>query len=711
MMKAKLALIFLLFAVLSIRLLAQQPDTLGLRLQQQIADQLEQITESADENYDFTDLLEEYQFLSENPVNINSDEITILQQINLLNSFQIESLKKYISKYGNLLTLYELAAVDGFDTQTIEMIAPLVYVGEVKKSDPIKVSNIARWGKHQIITRVERTLEQQEGYRAIDDAQLHASPNKRYLGDPNKVYARYTFNYRNKIRAGITMDKDAGEAFFRNQVNDSLAKLAGDKLTNGFDFYSVHLYASDLGPLKAVAIGDYHLSFGQGLTMWSGLSFGKSTDPNGVMKYGQGIRPNTSVNEIFFMRGAAASFGWKKLEFTAFYSNKNIDASVALPDTLEQEEIFVSSLQETGLHRTISELSKKGTVNQVVFGGRLGFKSKRFEMGTTMHETSLDANLSPRIYPYNQFRFSGKSLSNQGIDFRWVMPQLVFFGEASRSANGSLASIAGLVAQPTSFAYVTLAWRHYDKSYHNLFTNGFGESTGTNNESGFYAGISTGLSARWNMTAYADLFKFQWLRYQTDAPSYGQDYFLQLDHRISRKAGLYFRYRYKSKMTNDKSSWQRIDPVTPYNKQTFRFHINYAVSPSFQFKNRAEWILYNQTNQPQSHGFIIYHDVLFRPVSKPYELTFRYALFDSDSYDSRLYAYENDVLNAFSIPAFSGKGTRMYLLFRLKAHKSLDIWIRLAQTWYADRNAIGSGLSLIEGNRKTDAKIQLRYKF
>jgi hypothetical protein len=710
-MKMKHVLMLFLAFACGARLLAQQPDTLGLRLQQQIADQLEQITESADENFDFTDLLEEYQYLSENPVNINSEEITILQHINLLNSFQIENLRLYIKTYGNLLTLYELAAVDGFDAQTIELIAPLVYAGEVKKPDPLKVSNVTRWGKHQIISRIERTMEQQQGYRPIDEALLHASPNARYLGDPNKVYARYTFNYRNKIRAGITMDKDAGEVFLKNQVNDSLTKLAGERLKNGFDFYSVHLYAADIGHLKALAIGDYHLAFGQGLTMWSGLSFGKSSDPNGVMKYGQGVRPNTSVNEIFFMRGAAASFGWKSLEFTAFYSNKNIDASVSLPDTLEQEEIFVSSLQETGLHRTISELSKKGTVNQVVFGGRLGFKSKRFEVGATMHETTLDANLTPTTYPYNQFRFSGKSLANQGIDFRWVMPQLIFFGEASRSANSSLAAIAGLVAQPASFAYVTLAWRHYDRSYHNLFTNGFGESPGTNNESGFYAGIKTGLSARWNLTAYADFFRFQWLRYQTDAPSYGQDYFLQLDHRISRKADLYFRYRYKSKMTNDNSIWQRIDPVTPYNKQSFRFHISYAVSPSFQFKNRAEWILYNQTNQPQSQGFIIYHDVLFRPESKPYEFTFRYALFDSDSYDSRLYAYENDVLNAFSIPAFSGKGTRIYLMCKLKAHKSLDIWLRVAQTWYADRNAIGTGLSLIERNRKTDAKIQLRWKF
>jgi hypothetical protein len=39
------------------------------------------------------------------------------------------------------------------------------------------------------------------------------------------------------------------------------------------------------------------------------------------------------------------------------------------------------------------------------------------------------------------------------------------------------------------------------------------------------------------------------------------------------------------------------------------------------------------------------------------------------------------------------------------------MWFRIAQTWYADKDEIGTGLDLIEGNKKTDIKIQLRWKF
>ena len=47
---------------------------------------------------------------------------------------------------------------------------------------------------------------------------------------------------------------------------------------NGFDFYSGHLYLRGFGKLKALALGDFHAQFGQGLTVWSGLAFGKSAD-------------------------------------------------------------------------------------------------------------------------------------------------------------------------------------------------------------------------------------------------------------------------------------------------------------------------------------------------------------------------------------------------------------------------------------------------
>jgi hypothetical protein len=89
----------------------------------------------------------------------------------------------------------------------------------------------------------------------------------------------------------------------------------------------------------------------------------------------------------------------------------------------------------------------------------------------------------------------------------------------------------------------------------------------------------------------------------------------------------------------------------------------------------------------------------------------RLQYFETDSYDSRIYAYENDVLYSYSIPPFSDKGFRYYVTFNYDLTKKISFWLRWAQTIYKDRKTVGSGLDEILGNKRSDLKIQARYVF
>ena len=89
----------------------------------------------------------------------------------------------------------------------------------------------------------------------------------------------------------------------------------------------------------------------------------------------------------------------------------------------------------------------------------------------------------------------------------------------------------------------------------------------------------------------------------------------------------------------------------------------------------------------------------------------RYALFDTDSYETRIYTYENDVMYGFSVPALEGTGIRCFLLVSWKPWRFLEIWARYAQTFYNDRNVIGTGLETIEGNMKSEIKFQALFRF
>jgi len=85
--------------------------------------------------------------------------------------------------------------------------------------------------------------------------------------------------------------------------------------------------------------------------------------------------------------------------------------------------------------------------------------------------------------------------------------------------------------------------------------------------------------------------------------------------------------------------------------------------------------------------------------------------FETGGYDSRLYAYENDVLYSFSIPVFYDKGYRYYFNLSYDTTKNISIWLRWSQTIYPGKSLIGSGLDEINGHTKTGVEVQALYNF
>ena len=709
-------------------------DTLSTEaLNTMLIEQVERLAEDSDDDIDYEDLLENYIFFSENPIDINSDDIKQLVELRLLNVFQYEELLKYRRYYGDFLFLDELEMVEGFDEQTLAIIRPVVCIEKEQSKDKITLNKMARYGKHQILGRYEQVLEKQQGYLPIDDSTLLAKPNSRYLGSPQKYQLKYTYNYRNKIRAGLVLEKDAGEMFFTDKVSDTIQALLGKNYKRGFDFVGFHLYAKDLGIVKAAVLGDYQLSFGQGLTMWSGMSFGKAGAGSSVMKQGRGITPKGSASEYGFMRGAAVTLGGGPFSGTVFYSHRWVDANVSVADSLENEAELISSLQETGYHRTIGELLDRHAIRQQVIGGHLAYAIAHFEVGYTAQHTWLSTPLELKPSHYNQFYFQGKSLTNQGIDFKYVKGKYAVFGEIAMSYNNNakvvepvetpqiqtalrqaqgpaFAGLVGLTVKPAGYLNFTVMYRDYGKTYQNLMSNAFGEGSRNQGQRGIYLGLEAAPAPYWNILAYADQFQFTWLTSQVNAPSRGHDYYLRLSHSFNRRTNAYLQFRSKTKMKNSTDAFVFSHYPIFYTKNTVRFNINYELGWDIHCSNKAEYAHYRNEDGTNEHGYFLCQDIAYKPNNQPFSLTFRYAIFDAKDYNARVYAYENDVLYSFSVPAMYGKGMRFYLLGKVKLFNSLTLYARIGRTIYSDRDEIGSGLTLIEGNHKTELKVEAVWK-
>ena len=258
-----LCLCFFALLFFSSTALAQVNDSIPV--DQQTEQLIEDISEANDgADIDYSEITEELSFYLEHPLNLNTADPDVLKRVFLLNDFQVYKLKAYISTTGELVTLYELNNIEGYDLETIYRILPYVTVAPSLSPYAINLKDVFKYGRHQLFVRYTQVLEEQKGYSAASDSLLATNPNARYLGGPQKIYTKYGFNYRNKIRFGITAEKDPGEEFF-----------AGTQ-KQGFDFYSAHLFLKDFGVVKALALGDYQLQFGQGLAIWNGLSMGKT---------------------------------------------------------------------------------------------------------------------------------------------------------------------------------------------------------------------------------------------------------------------------------------------------------------------------------------------------------------------------------------------------------------------------------------------------
>ncbi|OYT17711.1 MAG: hypothetical protein B7C24_01105 [Bacteroidetes bacterium 4572_77] len=670
---------------------------------------IENLNEQAEQNYDYSDLMDEFLALKENPVNINSKESEKLIPLFLLDELQYQNLRQYIDSNGLLQSKNELLLVDGFSISNIQNLAPFIKAEKITQQNYPKPSKVLKYGRHQVFLRYQRALQNTQGYQGRNDSVWNSNPNSKYLGNADKYYFKYKFNYSDRISAGLVAEKDAGEIFFEDINNPTLDSLIGDKIQKGFDFYAAHLYIQHFGIIKQAVVGDYHLLFGQGLNMWSSLAFGKSSNAINIQRYGRDIKPNSSTDENKFLRGAAVNLAKNKWNLIVFYSSKNQDAS-DLSENGSQEEHYLSSINGTGFHRTVNELLKKNAVNVQLYGARIQYRHSLFKIGLTASHTQLDKAILPKTTAYQYYQFSGKINNIVGADYEFRLLQMNIYGEFSYQLQGGWAFMSGLNAPLSSRFALALLYRNYQKDYQNLYAAAFGENSQNNNEEGLFMGFNFQVAQKIKMNAYADIFRFPWLKFRVDAPTYGSEYMTQIDYDYSREVQMYVKLRYKNKAINTSDDSTPLGRVEEQTKYSIRYHISYKLHPLFTLKNRIEYQVYKTPSQGAQPGFLIFQDIQYKSKNQKLGLTARFALFDVDDYDSRIYAYENDLLYVFSVPAYYNRGIRAYGLMSYKVSDKIQFWFKIANTWYENKEEISSGLNLIKGSHKTEIRGQLRIK-
>ena len=656
----------------------------------------------------YEDLYETLLQYYQTPINLNTATREELRALLLLNENQITTLLRHREANGDLLSVYELQSIEGYDLRTITRILPFVSVlsGDLNASRGSLWQRIAAEDNNALYLRYERVLQQRQGY--TPPTLYQGQPTTRYLGSPDKMLIRYRVSHTKDFSLGFSLEKDAGEPLTWNPKNGQF----------GADYVSAHLLIQERGRLKALALGDYQLQFGQGLLLSSGLGVGKGAETITTLRRSSvGVRAYSSLLENSFFRGGAATYQVAPtVQATAFVSHKNVDANLQQSrDSLAQFDEFTSGLLYTGFHRTASEITNRHQLAETIGGGNVGYTSRsgNLAIGVTGVFTHYGTPLLKRPESYNKFEFSGKENLALSLNYSYVWRNLLLFGETARSTGGGLGTVNGLLASLGPTVDAALLVRRYDADFHTLYGNAFSENTRNINETGVYLGLKVRPMAKWEISAYYDQFRFPWLRYRASAPTDGHDALVRVAYSPTKTSLFYAQLRQRLK-PRDLPASDVIRPVPlPGEQLRQSLLLYYNTAPTLQLELRTRLQasrLRDDAGLPWRRGYVLAQDVGYQ-FNRALKLTARYALFDADDYDTRQYVYEQDVLLAVSVPALYGQGTRIYGIAEIRINRAFTLWLRYAETRYRHQDVVGTGLEAIDGQLRGEVKAQLRVKF
>ncbi len=640
-----------------------QSDTLQLETEQTIEDLLEEPGEESD-NSDLYELIEYY---VDHPVNINTASLTELSDLPYVDISIAKLIIDHRNKYGAFFSPNELYSISAIPQDVVKKFLPFISVTKIAQTNYVPDRNFFSDFSVKMRNRALNDLQQRRGFK-----------ENKFIGSPYKIYNRVNASYNN-INIGFLTDKDAGE----NSLND---------------FSSGYINVSNWMNFNNIIVGDYLVKFGQGLALWSPYGFSKGTDAvYSVKKVAGNIKSYSSATENNFFRGAAAEYKWEQVILTGFYSRNSLDAN------LDSESGLITSTPLDGFHRTSNELIKRKSIYETSYGISLKYSlSNPLSLGFLYYNSEFNHS----FLPSDIYDIKGDKFNYYSSCYDLFISNFNLFGETAFNGT-SVASFNGLKFSASPEFVYTLSIRNYPRNYINLHGFGFGERSGASqNEFGIYNGF------RWRTSAgvvnfYFDQFKFPYATYDNPLPSKGNEYMLHFSTKPIKGLETVLRFKLENKEVTEEVDLQNI--LVKRLKHSYRVDLIYNLTKQVRLKTRMEYSKFFIRDAGLSEeGYLLFEDLRVQLLN---ELLIygRTIFFKTNSFNSAIYEYENDLTGILSNVGLYGEGVRFYFVLRYKIISKVSVSFKYSETFKPKEKSLGTGYSEINGN--IDNRIGLQLDF
>ncbi len=651
-------IIFTTFIVIisSSKVLLSQ-DTLQITGQEMIESILDNVSDEQDiQNYG-----DELEYFREHPVNIGKPIYSELVKLPFVSPLLAEAIILFTDTV-KIISIDQIRSVSLMTPVLYEQLLPFITIDTFDENSigfnllPSSINSR---------TRLERRLQITDGFK-----------NNKYLGDPNGTYQRIKIANDNYEIAGL-VEKDVGEDYSHGLV------------AGYFLFKNISL-------LKNMIVGNYNISAGQGLVLAKNISTSKGSDATGqIRKRGSVISPSISTDEYRYFYGSAAQFNYQNIILTGFYSERKLPASI-------DANGVASSIYTSGIYRTENDLSRRNSLLEKVVGGKIdlsidALKTISFNFVNVGYEKQLKPTL---------FDLSGKTSISAG-SLSWEIPIIGFvtFGEAASNDGDRFSKVLGIIFPVTKSFAISYHHRAYTKGYTSPFARPFGERENIGDgELGNYLGVKI-QNEKSVINFYVDQYT---LRSTSNGFGIvGKDLMVNMQQSISKLLDFIFQIRNKSK-----SQAEILFADDERNQTNYRIAYTFKATSHFILSQRFEFVKVSyKPSRYNEDGFLTFVEGKYQNNKNGISLKARCIIFDTHSYDSRLYQYESDVAGNFANPPIYGKGIRWYIVAGYKFFDRFQFSFKYSETKKLDEVVLGSGDDEIQGNLDNQIALQLDFEF
>ncbi len=534
--------------------------------------------------------VERFAALASRPLEINLASRSRIVSSGLLSQYQVASLMDYRSRNGDVLSVSELAAVDGFGEDLANALKP--FISFASNSLPGQIKPDSKRLSHEALVR------------------------SAVKGDASNYGVKYRMNHGEMLEI-------SSAARTKYSDNERFPPSA----------WSMNMTYYGKRRLGKVIIGDFNARFGQGLTLWSGMSMSGLSTSSSFSRRPSGLSPSFSWSGTGSHRGVAADFIAGRLVLSTFVSFPGL-----------------RSWCESGKPSEISLLS----------GANLTRYSRNGQLSLTGYGLTMPMNMSMKP--------KGGKLSG---DFRYSWRGVDYFGEfAWDFAGKSPGALLGAVFPLGSDWRLSSVVHSYHSDFGSDYTGGLRGWTKTSDEHGIAFGLEKGPAFLTADLAVRDSERAKrQIRVQLKLPSQLTETSV-LSIRFTERFRPYepvLKYRTSARCDFDWSSSGLSARYGPSDK------------PAWKARGRIEGLLC------RSLSGLAYLEG-GRKTDR-FSAYLRGTIFIVDNWDDRIYSYERDAPGNFTVPAYYGRGWSLSAVsgrkFRFGGGRALKLYFRASTVVYS----------------------------